>query len=147
MKMGILPWNWGPPCFFCCCSAKFCQHHALDTSISVNLHVGRAKYNISYVQKHIIIANKDHMSTCNCSQSMPQIKSRYWGSFHGTIHHSCHRQSFSLHLQANGRYSKPWSFCFLHNTSFGSWKMTEDFIYQTSSKVFSHHLRVVVQTL
>ena len=33
----------------------------LDTSISVNLQVGRAKYIIIYVQKHKIIANKDHM--------------------------------------------------------------------------------------
>ena len=46
------------------------------------------------------------MSTCNCHLSMPQMESHYCGSSHGTIHHSCHRQSFSHHLQANSRYSK-----------------------------------------
>ena len=52
----------------------------LNTSFSVNLHVGRAKQYFESA-KHKVqkpkIANKDHMSTCNCSQSMPQMKSFY----------------------------------------------------------------------
>ena len=38
-------------------------------------------------------------------------------------------------------------FRFLNNLSSACWKMTEDFIFQTSSKVFSHHFWVVVHKL
>ena len=72
--------NSGTPMNFFCL-AIICHHHAINNvghfNFSYNLHVGRAKYDIMSVQKCKIIANRDHMSTCNYSQSTAQMESCY----------------------------------------------------------------------
>ena len=40
------------------------------------------RHNLALCKNIKILANKDHRSTCNCGQSMPQMKSCYWDSSH-----------------------------------------------------------------